>query len=225
MNQETQVAVVVGVGAGLGLALVQRFAAGGMVVAAAARDESRLAGLVSPVGARAYACDATSEAAVEMLFERVGNELGAPSLVVFNAGAYLPKTVVETTAEEFERCWRILCFGGFLVGRAAARGMIERGRGTILFTGATAALRGGARFVNLAVGKFGLRALAQSLARELGPQGVHVAHVIIDGQIGATGDDRKLRPQDIAEAYWQLHQQPRSAWTQELDLRPWVEKF
>jgi NAD(P)-dependent dehydrogenase (short-subunit alcohol dehydrogenase family) len=225
VGDDRQVAVVVGVGPGLGLALVRRFAAGGMAVAAAARDEDRLAALVGPAGAHAYGCDASSEQAVEHLFERVTRELGPPALVVFNAGAYLPKTVVETTPEEFERCWRILCFGGFLVGRAAAGGMIERGQGTILFTGATAALRGGARFVNLAVGKFGLRALAQSLARELGPRGVHVAHIVVDGQIGAAGDDRMLRPEAIAEAYWQLHVQPRSAWTQELDLRPWAEKF
>jgi NAD(P)-dependent dehydrogenase (short-subunit alcohol dehydrogenase family) len=225
MSDEAQVAVVVGVGPGLGLALVNRFASAGMAVAAAARNAGRVADLVGPSGARAYACDAASETAVEALFERVAQELGAPALVVFNAGAYLPKTVLDTTAAEFERCWRSLCFGGFLVGRAAARGMVERGRGTIVFTGATAALRGGARFVNLAVGKFGQRALAQSLARELGPQGVHVAHVIVDGQIGASEGDRTLRPEAIAEAYWQLHQQPRSAWTQELDLRPWVEKF
>lgn len=225
MTHESQVAVVVGVGPGLGLALVRRLAAGGMAVAAAARDDARLSALLGGTGARAYGCDATDEAAVEALFEGVTRALGAPSLVIFNAGAYLPKTVIDTTPAEFERCWRILCLGGFLVGRAAARGMVERGRGTILFTGATAALRGGARFVNLAVGKFGQRALAQSLARELGPQGVHVAHVIVDGQIGTSEGDSKLRPDAIAEAYWQLHQQPRSAWTQELDLRPWVEKF
>jgi NAD(P)-dependent dehydrogenase (short-subunit alcohol dehydrogenase family) len=142
--------------------------------------------------------------------------------------------VVDTPAEEFERSWRIGCFGGFLVGRGAARLMLKQGAGTILFTGATASLRGGAGFVNLASPKFALRAVAQSLARELDPKGIHVAHVIIDGQIHSErysqlaadrGPDALLEPNAIADAYLHLHRQPRSAWTHELDLRPWVEKF
>jgi NAD(P)-dependent dehydrogenase (short-subunit alcohol dehydrogenase family) len=219
------VALVVGVGPGLGAALVRRFAAGGMAVGAAARREERLRDLVHEAGGRTFACDATREDEVDALFRNLDASLGAPSLVVYNAGAFLPRTVVETEAADFERCWRALCFGGFLVGRAAARAMVGRGAGTILFTGATASLRGSARFVNLAVGKFGLRALAQSMARELGPQGVHVAHVIIDGQIGQAEGDRQLQPDAIAETYWHLHLQPRSAWTHEMDLRPWSEKF
>lgn len=228
-------ALVVGVGPGLGAALARRFAEGGMDLAIAARRPERLAALAGETGARAYACDVADESSVEKLFEQVVAELGVPALVAFNAGAYARGPVVEASAAEFERCWRISCMGGFLVGRAAARAMLPRGNGTILFTGATAALRGGANFVNLAVGKFGLRALAQSMARELGPKGLHVAHVIIDGLIedatregrgpGAHGADALLHPDAIAESYWQLHLQPRSAWTQELDLRPWVEKF
>jgi NAD(P)-dependent dehydrogenase (short-subunit alcohol dehydrogenase family) len=175
---------------------------------------------------RGYACDVTREADVEAVFARSLPDLGSPRLVVYNAGVYRPGKVTEISAEDFERCWRVGCFGGFLVGRAAARAMLAQAGGTIIFTGATASLRGGAGFANLAVGKFGLRAVAQSMARELGPRGIHVAHVIVDGQIGSEdGGDAKLEPDAIAENYLALHRQHRSAWTQELDLRPWVEKF
>ena len=228
-------AIIVGVGPGLGAALARRFAKGGLKVAVAARRPERLEALATEIGGKAYACDVGDEASVGALFAEVAETHGVPAAVVYNAGAYARASVVETTAEQFERAWRIGCMGGFLVGQAAARAMLPSGQGTILFTGATASLRGGANFVNLAVGKFGLRALAQSMARELGPQGLHVAHVIIDGQIedatregrgpGTRGADALLHPDAIAEAYWQLHVQPRSAWTQELDLRPWVEKF
>jgi NAD(P)-dependent dehydrogenase (short-subunit alcohol dehydrogenase family) len=223
-------ALVVGVGPGLGAALARRFAKGGLRVAVAARQPERLSALAEEIGGRAHGCDAGDETAVAALFRQVADELGPPALVVFNAGAFLRRPVVETTAAEFENCWRAACFGGFLVGREAARAMLPRpmhpaGRGTILFTGATAALRGGANFAAFAAGKFGLRALAQSMARELGPQGIHVAHVVIDGQIGEASGDATLHPDAIAEAYWQLHLQPRSAWTQELDLRPWAERF
>jgi NAD(P)-dependent dehydrogenase (short-subunit alcohol dehydrogenase family) len=154
--------------------------------------------------------------------------------VAFNAGTYEPGGILDITPEAFERCWRVGCLGGFLVSQAAARLMIAAGAGTIVFTGATASLRGSAGFANLAVPKFGLRALAQSLARELGPKGIHVAHVIIDGQIESErsrpllsqrGPASLLDPEAIADTYYQLHRQPRDAWTQELDLRPWVEKF
>lgn len=240
MSQET--AVIVGVGPGLGGALARRFARAGMQTAIAARDLDKLKRLAEhgappdapPGRVRPYVCDVAKAGDVATLFETVGNELGAPTVVVFNAGAFVRGGILESTADEFERCWRVGCLGGFLVGQAAARRMVERGSGTIIFTGATASLRGGAGFVNLAVPKFGLRALAQSMARELGPKGVHVAHVIIDGQIESEryqhlteqrGPDSLLAPDAIAEAYYQLHRQPRSAWTQELDLRPWVEKF
>src|SRR5690606_28671340 len=185
MTQET--AVVVGVGPGLGWALVQRFAAAGMRVLAVARNAERLARLIADAGSRgaieARAADATRADDVAALFAHVAQRFGAPEVVVYNAGTYQPGGILEIAPEDFERCWRIGCFGGFLVGQAAARLMVPQGRGTILFTGAPASLRGSARFANLAVPKFGLRALAQSMARELAPQGVHVAHVIIDGQI------------------------------------------
>ncbi len=225
---DKQVAVVVGVGPGLGWALVKRFASAGMQVVAAARRVEKLEALASSnagAGVRVHACDATKQTDVTKLFETVTRELGTPRLVVFNAGAYERGGILELTAESFERCWRIGCFGGFLVGQAAARAMIGSGGGTIIFTGATASLRGSAGFANLAMPKFGLRALAQSMARELGPKGIHVAHVIIDGQIGEPDEVSRLPPEAIAEAYYQLHLQPRGAWTHEQDLRPWVEKF
>ncbi len=228
------VALIVGVGPGLGAALARRFAQGGLAVAVAARRVDALSELAREIGGRAYACDATEEDSVSQLFAAVERDLGRPTVVVYNAGAFSPGSVLEINAAEFERCWRALCLGGFLVGQCAARGMVEAGRGTILLTGATASLRGGARFANLAVGKSGLRALAQSMARELGPKGVHVAHIVIDGQIRSEryAELEKQRPADglldpdaIAEAYWHLHMQGRSAWTLEIDLRPWVEKF
>ncbi len=229
-----KVAVVVGAGPGLGAALARRFADGGYRVAVARRQTDDIAGLAEEIGGKAYACDAADHTSVTALFDGVTADLGTPTLVSYNAGAYSPGSVLEITAEEFERCWRIGCLGGFNVGQVAARGMVDAGGGTLLFTGATAALRGGKGFANLAVGKFGLRALAQSMARELGPQGVHVAHLIIDGQIASDrpgyseaerGEDNVLKPAAIAEAAWFLHSQQRSAWTQELDLRPYVETW
>jgi NAD(P)-dependent dehydrogenase (short-subunit alcohol dehydrogenase family) len=209
----------------LGAALARRFAGEGMAVAMAARQADKLAGLVKETGGRAYGCDARMETAVGDLFAAVERDLGRPQLVVFNAGGYTRKPVAELSVSEVEACWRNCCLGGFIVGRAAARAMLAAGAGTILLTGATAALRGSAQFAAFAIGKFGLRALAQSMARELGPQGIHVAHIVIDGGIGDAADATRLAPSAIAEAYWQLHRQARSAWTQELDLRPWAEKF
>ncbi len=231
-------AVIVGVGPGLGAALARRFAGDGLPVAIVSRDPAGMTSLSDELAQRApvrlLACDATEPEQVEALFEEVERNLAPPEVVIYNAGAFVRREVVETTPEQFLGCWKVGCFGGFLVARAAGRGMVERGRGTILFTGATASLRGSAGFVNLAVGKFGLRALAQSLARELGPKGVHVAHVVIDGQIDspryaelAAGrpPDGLLSPDAIAAEYASLHAQHRSAWTFELDLRPWVERF
>jgi NAD(P)-dependent dehydrogenase (short-subunit alcohol dehydrogenase family) len=239
--EQVKVAVIVGVGPGLGCALAQRFAHAEMHVALVARDVGKMEGLASDCtgvhhGGRAYACDATDEQAVEQLFRIVQADLGEPDLVVYNAGSYMPGSILETDVETFEKNWRVNCLGGFLVGRAAARlmaGRVDRGGpgGTILFTGATASLRGSAGFQNLAVGKFGLRALAQCMARELQPKGIHVAHIVIDGRIRSTlntnpdDQDKLLDPAAIAEAYFQVFRQPRSAWTQELDLRPWQEKF
>jgi NAD(P)-dependent dehydrogenase (short-subunit alcohol dehydrogenase family) len=229
-------AIVVGVGPGLGSALVRTFVTEGYTVLAAARSASALQhferereeGRVVPVN-----CDATKPADVQRLFD-ASEQHGQLAVTIFNAGTFVRSSILETEPDEFERCWRVGCLAGFLVGRAAARTMIEHGSGTILLTGATASLRGGPGFVNLASPKFGLRAVAQSMARELGPKGIHVAHVIIDGQIrseryehllGERGPDSLLEPDAIARAYLTLHRQHRSAWTHELDLRPWSERF
>lgn len=237
---DTDVAVVVGAGPGLGAALARRFVRAGMRVAVARRDASALTALLAELGenAKGYAVDATDERAVADFFASVRRDLGAPRLVVFNAGGFVRKALLDTSVEDFERCWKVGCLGGFLVGREAVRAMLaapqSRHRGTIVFTGATASLRGGANFHNLAVPKFALRALSQSMAREFQPQGIHVAHVIIDGQIESNrpgrsvaerGLDAVLSPDAIAESYYQIHLQPASAWTLELDLRPYVEKF
>lgn len=232
-----ETAIVVGVGPGLGCALAKRFAAEDMSVGAVARDEAKLNTLISSrpsLDVRPYAADVSKAEDVVRVFEGVERDLGQPDLVVFNAGAYQRGAVLDIDPADFESCWRIGCYAGFLVGQAAARHMVARGHGTIIFTGATAALRGSAGFANLAVPKFGLRALAQVMARELGPRGVHVAFVVIDGQIESDryrhlteerGEDSLLAPEAIADTYLQLHRQPRSAWSHEIDLRPWVEKF
>src|SRR5262245_60669948 len=244
MADKHETAIIVGAGAGLGAALARRFARAEMNVAMALRNPARVGTLADGMSGIvhrtiAVACDATREADVLALFERVGAELGPPRLVVYNAGGFVRKGVLDSTAEEFERSWKNACMGGFLVGREAVRAMLaqqsnDRHRGTLLFTGATASLRGGATFQNFAVGKFGLRALSQSMAREFQPQGIHVAHTIIDGQIESDrpgrsvaerGADAVLNPDAIAESYYQLHLQQPSAWTLELDLRPYVEKF
>ena len=230
-------AIVIGVGPGLGAALVRKFAGQGLEVLAVARAATKLdcfAGHASQERIHLYDCDATEPDAVTAMFAHVAATLGPLRLAVFNAGAFVRGEVAETDPDEFERCWRVGALAGFLVGQGAARAMLDAGKGTIIITGATASLRGGAAFVNLASPKFALRAVAQSLARELGPKNIHVAHVIIDGQIlseryahlaAERGPDSLLDPAAIAETYWHLHSQHRSAWTQELDLRPWAETF
>ncbi|MCB9760427.1 MAG: SDR family NAD(P)-dependent oxidoreductase [Alphaproteobacteria bacterium] len=235
MSTPQEVAVIVGVGPGLGASLAHACHAAGMKVALLARSADTSGPLAAGLkGARAYACDATDYGNVDSTFAQIDEDLGAPTLCVYNAGAFEPGSILDISPIDFERCWRVGCLGAFYVGQQAARRMVKAGRGTILFTGATASLRGSARFANLAVGKFGQRALGQSMARELGPHNVHVAHVIIDGQILSPryrhllddrGPDSLLDPDAIAAQYLNLHAQPRSAWTQELDLRPWVEKF
>jgi NAD(P)-dependent dehydrogenase (short-subunit alcohol dehydrogenase family) len=232
-----ETAIVFGVGPGLGWALVRRFVAEGMRVGAVARDLAKLNSMVESggrPGVHPYAADVSNDEDVRRVFESVDRDLGEPDVVVFNAGAFQRKDVLDIDPADFERCWRVGCLGGLLVGQAAARRMVKRGHGTIIFTGATAAMRGSAGFANLAVPKFGLRALAQSMARELGPRGVHIGFVIIDGQIESEryghliderGEDSLLAPDAIAELYLQLHRQPRSAWSLEVDVRPWSEKF
>jgi NAD(P)-dependent dehydrogenase (short-subunit alcohol dehydrogenase family) len=218
------IALIGGAGEGLGAALGRRFAKGGLEVVLCSRTQGEKA-------------DLREEAQVIDLFDRV-EKRGPVEVAVFNAGANFRASILETPADMFEKVWRLGCYAGFLFGREAARRMTPRGKGTILFTGATASMRGSAQFAAFAAAKGGLRQVAQSMARELGPKNIHVAHVVIDGVI----DNRRSRsrmaervkdlPADgllatdaIAELFWQIHAQPRSAWTFEADLRPWAEKF
>jgi NAD(P)-dependent dehydrogenase (short-subunit alcohol dehydrogenase family) len=241
MTSDAKTAAIVGVGPGLGRAVALRFAQGGFAVALMARSEEAASSVRAEITggggvARPFACDASDEGSVRAAFARVREELGDPEVLVYNAGAFQMGGVLQLSPADLERTWRVNCLGGLITAQAVLPKMVERGRGTILFSGATAALRGSAQFASLAVGKFGLRALAQSMARELGPRGIHVAHVIIDGGIdtprvramvaGRQGAaPALLSPAAIAETYWQLHTQDPSAWTQEMDLRPSVEKF
>ena len=234
-----KVAAVLGVGPGLGAAVAQRFAREGFTVGLMARGEESLAAAREEVEgsggtALAVTADATDAASVASAFDRVLEELGEPEVFVYNAGAFQMGGILELSPEQFDDCFRANCSGAFYGAQQVLPAMVERGRGTIILTGATAALRGSARFAALATGKFGLRALAQSMAREFGPQGIHVAHVLIDGQINTptlreAQPDREesttLSPEAIAEAYWQLHAQDSTAWTLELDLRPALESF
>ena len=230
---------MVGVGPGLGAAVARRFAREGYAVALLARNEASLKEIHADItrsGGRAgvFSADAADAGSLPAAFSRLRAELGPPEVLVYNAGAYQAGGILELDPAAFESAWRVNCLGAFLAAREVLPAMLERGRGTLLFTGATASLRGSARFAGLAVGKFGLRALAQSLAREFGPRGIHVAHAVIDGQIDtprlrgmmpARDASTMLAPDAIAETYWQLHQQHPTAWTQELDLRPAPEKF
>jgi NAD(P)-dependent dehydrogenase (short-subunit alcohol dehydrogenase family) len=234
-----RVAAVLGVGPGLGAEVARRFAREGFAVALMARNEDGLSVIRQEIegeggAALSIPADAADPPSVEVAFGRVRDEIGAPEVFVYNAGAFQMGGILEIDPQRFDECFKINCAGAFYAARQVLPAMVEAGRGTILLTGATASLRGSARFSALAVGKFGLRALAQSMAREFGPQGIHVAHVIIDGQINAprmremapAREERTmLSPESIAEIYWRLHVQDRTAWTLELDLRPSVESF
>ncbi len=237
-------ALIVGAGPGLGGALARRFAREGYRVAAVRRrhgeELAQLCEEIEAAGgqARPFEVDARREEQVVELVECVENEMGPIQVAVFNPGANINIPIRDMPAQKFFKVWEMACFAGFLVGREVARVMGPRQEGTLIFTGATASLRGGAGFSAFASAKAGLRAVAQSMARELGPEGIHVAHTVIDGPIdmpwirknfGAEldkrGPDALLAPDDIAETYWSIHRQPRSAWTFEVDLRPWVEKW
>jgi NAD(P)-dependent dehydrogenase (short-subunit alcohol dehydrogenase family) len=234
-----KVAVVLGVGPGLGSAIARRFASEGFALGLMARTLEKLTPIQQEIensGSQALSIsvDATDPTSVADAFEQVRSQLGNPEVFIYNAGAFKMGGILEISPQQFEESWKANCFGAFLGAQQVLPAMVEQGRGTILLTGATAALRGGPRFSCLAVGKFGLRALGQSLAREFGPQGIHVAHIIIDGQIDTArvrsmSSNREthtlLSPEAIAQTYWQLHQQDATAWTQEIDLRPSVEKF
>ncbi|MEQ9641203.1 MAG: SDR family NAD(P)-dependent oxidoreductase [Alphaproteobacteria bacterium] len=228
MSEKT--CIVVGVGPGLGGAVARRFAAGGHPVVVAARTGEKaeaVAKQITDAGgqALALAADATKEADVERVFAEAEKAFGPPGVAVFNASGRNRKHVADQTVEEFVSAWERSCLGGFLVARAAAQAMIPQKAGTILLTGATASMKGFPGSSSFAVGKFGLRALGESLARELHPQGVHVAHFNIDGGIGVNDEDSRLQPDAIAETYWQTHVQHRSAWSHSVEVRPWVESF
>jgi NAD(P)-dependent dehydrogenase (short-subunit alcohol dehydrogenase family) len=236
-GQSKEIALLVGTGPKLGTALARKCAEAGMEVALAARNTSKLRSLVNELSAMApkcsaYGCDASREQSVSRLFETVRRDFGTPTLVVYNVEHFIPGSLLDIQQSAFEDCWRAMCLGGFLVGKAAARAMLAVKRGTIVYTGATGSLRGREGYLNLAVGKFGVRALAQVMARELGPKGIHVAHVVIDGGIqlandpnGDSPNNSSLVPDEIAKSILHIHGQHPSSWTQELDLRPWVEKF
>ena len=240
------VALLVGAGDAIGAAVARRFAAGGYSICVARRDPEKSRSVVQEIiagggTACAVGTDVRSEEAVQALFAQVEAELGPVEICLFNAGANVKSPLIETSGRLFFKAWELACYGGFMTGREAARYMVPRGRGTILFTGATASVRGGSGFAAFAAAKFGLRAAAQSMARELAPENIHVAHLIIDGAIdsdaihrrlsAATGvvpdlaPDSLIQTSSVAEAYWVLHNQSRDGWTHELDLRPYIERW
>lgn len=225
-------ALIVGVGSGLSASVARTFAKAGMKVALAARRGGELAALAKETGGKSFTCDATKRADVARLFADVEAALGALDVVVYNASYRTRGPFVELDADEVAKTLSVSAFGGFLVAQEAARRMLPRGHGAILFTGASASVKGYAQSAPFAMGKFALRGLAQSMARELSPQGIHVAHVVIDGGIRSTRradppdrPDSTLDPDAIAQSYLGLLRQDRSAWAWEIELRPWVEKF
>jgi NAD(P)-dependent dehydrogenase (short-subunit alcohol dehydrogenase family) len=225
-------ALIVGVGAGLSASLARLFAKAGMTVALAARRAIELAPLAKEVGGKAFACDAVKHADVKKLFADVETELGVPDVVVYNASYRTRGPLVELDPDEVAKSLMVSAFGGFLVAQEAVKRMLPHGRGAILFTGASASVKGYAQSAPFAMGKFALRGLAQSLARELSPQGIHIAHVVIDGGIRSARradppdrPDSTLDPDAIAQTYLHLLRQDRSAWAWEIELRPWVERF
>jgi NAD(P)-dependent dehydrogenase (short-subunit alcohol dehydrogenase family) len=225
-------ALIVGAGEGLSASLARLFAREGIRVALAARSIEKLGALCAETKARAYACNATEPEEVERLFGLVEREIGTPDLVVYNASARARGPVIDLVPADVAQAIAVSAFGGFLVAQQAAKRMLPNKRGAILFTGASASVKGYAQSVSFAMGKFALRGLAQSMARELSPQGIHIAHFVIDGGIKSTArpdpadrPDSMLDPDAIALSYWNVLQQPKSAWTWELELRPWVEKF
>ena len=237
------VALVIGAGDATGGAIARRFAREGYTACVTRRRAESLAPLVATIEAeggraRAFGSDARREEQVVGLVETIERDIGPIEVLVFNIGANVPASILEETARKYFKIWEMACFAGFLAAREVAKRMVARQRGTMFFTGATASLRGSARFAAFAGAKHALRALAQSLARELGPQNVHVAHSIIDGAIDTAfirenfperyalkDQDGILNPEHIADAYWHIHTQPRDAWTFEFDLRPWMERW
>ena len=248
MSKSGGVALLVGAGDAIGAAVARRFAEGGYKVCIARREAAKSQALVDELIAagydvRAFSTDARDEKSVQNLFEQVERDAGPIEVCLFNAGANVGKPLLETTERLFFRAWQLACYAGFLVGREAARYMTRRGRGTILFTGATASMRGGVGYAAFAAAKAGLRAVAQAAARELGPKNIHVAHLVIDSGVdtawvrerikeregaealAALPPGRLMRPEAVAESYWALYQQPRDAWSSEMEIRPFGEKW
>ena len=235
--------LVIGAGDATGGAIARRFAREGYIACVTRRTEEKLQPLLADIRAsggeaHGFASDARKEEDMIALIEKIERDIAPIEVAVFNIGANVRFSITETTSRVYQKVWEMACFGGFLMGRETAKVMLPRGRGTIIFTGATASLRGREGFAAFAGAKHALRALAQSLARELWPKGIHVAHPIIDGAIDtefirsnfperyAMKDQQGiLSPDSIAEAYWQIHQQPRDAWTHETELRPWLETW
>ena len=242
-----KVALIIGAGDATGGAIARRFAREGYVACVTRRSLDKLQPLLDQIrteggAAHGFASDARKEEEVMALVEQIESTLGPIEVLVFNIGANAPSSILDETARKYFKIWEMACFGGFLNAREVAKRMVQRSgeghKGTIIFTGATASLRGGANFAAFSGAKMALRALAQSMARELGPRGIHVAHVVVDGAIDTAfirdnfperyalkAEDGILNPDHIADAYWTLHRQPRDAWTHELDLRPYIEKF
>ena len=243
MTSSPQAALVIGAGDATGGEIAKRFAREGLIACATRRSADKLQPLIDEIKAaggqaHGFASDARKEEEVVALVERIESEIAPIEVMVFNIGANVPCSILDETARKYFKIWEMACFSAFLVGREVAKRMVGRGRGTIIFTGATAGMRGAANFAAFAGAKHALRALAQSMARELGPRGVHVAHVVVDGAIDTDfirenfperyalrSEDGILNPAHIADNYWHLHTQPRDAWTHELDLRPWIERW
>ncbi len=243
LSPEAPVTLIMGAGDAIGSAIARKFAQQGHTVCMARRNGDKLAPLVDELHAQglkahAYTCDARKEEEVEALFAEIESTHGKLEVVVFNIGANVPMSILDTSSRKFYKIWEMACFAGFLTGREAARSMSKHGRGTIIFTGATASVKGSAGFAAFASAKHGLRALAQSMARELGPKNIHVAHVVIDAAVetdwikanipnydAIAEKEGIVQPDDLASNYLMLHQQPRNAWTFELDCRPWIEKW
>lgn len=233
------ITVIAGVGPGLSHALAKKFAKEGHQLVLLSRHQTSRDTTMTALQKKGqavvgYDCDVTDAKMVSATFAKIREEIGDPTTLIYNTGRYMIKGVLELEPQLFEDLWQTNCLGGFLCAREVLPAMVEKGAGTILLTGATASLKGSAKFAGFAVGKFGLRALAQSMAREFGPQGIHVAHIIIDGIINTPvvrenwpdkEEDTLLSPKAIAEQYWNLYQQDKTTWTQELDLRPWCENF
>lgn len=238
-----KVALIIGAGDATGGAIAKRFAQGGYITCMTRRNAEKLQPLIEEIqlhGGKAFgfASDARKEEQVIQLIEDIESTIGEIDILVFNIGANVPCSILEETARKYFKIWEMACFSAFLVGREVAKRMVPRQKGSIIFTGATAGLRGSAYFSAFAGAKHALRALAQSMARELGPQNIHVAHIVVDGAIDTEfiettfpekyvlkEQDGILNPEHIAENYWHIAQQPRDAWTHELDLRPWMEKW